>query len=119
MNQTDKQIEGTQGEKLAAKYLTRQGLKLIEKNYRCRFGEIDLIFNQGRCLIFVEVRVRSNPNFGGAASSIDQRKQEKLIRTAKYYLSQSGDKQELPCRFDVVLLNHRSEIEWIKNAFSE
>ena len=107
---------GAQAEQLAADYLQRQGLRLITKNYRSRFGEIDLILYDGKVLVFVEVRLRRNADFGGAAASIDARKQTKLITTAQQYLS------TLPtvpaCRFDAILLDGSGRIEWLKHAFT-
>lgn len=67
-------------------------------------------------LVFVEVRMRSNTKFGGAAASIDAKKQQKLILTAQYYLGTLA--QTPPCRFDALLLNSSHEVEWLKNAFS-
>lgn len=107
---------GLAAEQLAETYLTKQGLKLVTKNYHCRFGEIDLIMQDDDCLVFVEVRLRSNATFGSAASSITTKKQQKLILTAQHYLQQNGDQQ---CRFDALLMRKVSnaEIEWIRNAF--
>ena len=106
---------GAQAEQAAAAYLVKRGLQLVEKNYRCRFGEIDLIMRAGVTLVFVEVRSRSSRAFGGAAASIDARKQRKLIAAAQHYLAQLG--KPPPCRFDALLFEG-SEIEWIQNAFS-
>lgn len=107
---------GGQAEKLAAVYLNRQGLKLLASNYQCRFGEIDLVMREGKTLVFVEVRLRSNANFGGAAMSITATKQQRLARTAEHYLQQHG---ESACRFDAILMSamDTASIEWIKNAF--
>ncbi len=106
---------GQQAENLAADFLQRQGLRVVERNYRCRVGEIDLIMDDGATRVFVEVRLRRNRNFGGAAESITPSKQGKLIRAAQHYL-QKLPKQP-PCRFDAVLLDGL-KIEWIKDAFS-
>lgn len=109
---------GAQAEQLAAQYLQGQGLKLLQMNYTCRFGEIDLIMLDGETHVFVEVRLRSSTAFGGAAASIDTRKQTKLVRTAQHYLSRM---QRLPpCRFDAILMQSSDSrhIAWIRNAFS-
>ncbi|MEQ1518096.1 MAG: YraN family protein [Usitatibacteraceae bacterium] len=112
---------GDDGEKLAETYLTKQGLTLVERNYRCRYGEIDLIMREGETLVFVEVRLRKplrgQADFGGALASITGSKQAKLIATAQHYLT--GLKQMPPCRFDAVLLNglRVTDVEWLKNAF--
>ena len=109
---------GAQAEQTAARYLQQQGLQLVESNYRCRFGEIDLILRDGKILVFAEVRMRSSGDFGGAAASIDSRKQAKLIRAAQSYLANISN---IPaCRFDAVLLKSAEgleDIEWVKNAF--
>lgn len=109
---------GCVAEQRALDHLTRHGLKLIETNYRSRFGEIDLILRDGDVLVFTEVRMRSSNNFGGAAASITVAKQAKLIKTAHHYLTQFT--RPPACRFDAVLLGatHDGAIEWIKNAFS-
>lgn len=107
---------GGDAERMAAAYLQQQGLILVTSNYRCRFGEIDLIMRDGKALVFVEVRLRSNASFGGAGMSITAAKQQKLTRTAEHYLQQHGD---AACRFDAVLMDKPStqHIEWIRNAF--
>jgi putative endonuclease len=108
---------GLDAEKLAATFLANHGLKLVAQNYHCRFGEIDLIMKDGQSLVFIEVRLRSNSQFGSAAASITPQKQQKLSLTAQHYLQQSNDKSA--CRFDVILMQKLdiSAIEWIKNAF--
>ena len=109
---------GEAAENLAAAYLQRAGLKLVERNYRCRFGEIDLIARDGATLVFVEVRMRSSERFGGAAASITRAKQHKLLRTARHYLA--GIARAPQCRFDAMLINgNTNAIEWLKNAFTE
>jgi putative endonuclease len=90
-------------------------LKLVARNYRSRFGEIDLIMRDSETLVFVEVRMRGSKDFGGAAASIDARKQAKLISTAQLYLATLAHIP--PCRFDAVLLDSSDNVEWVKNAF--
>ena len=108
---------GVQAEQRAVQYLQQQGLKLIEQNYRGRFGEIDLIMQDGTSLVFIEVRLRRNANFGGAAASIDAPKQQRIIRTAQQYLA--GLAHIPPCRFDAVLMDDvkSDNVQWLKNAF--
>lgn len=108
---------GAQAEQLAAKFLQRHGLKLVQQNYRCRYGEIDLIMQDANTLVFAEVRLRQRKDFGGAAASIDAAKQGRLIRTAQHYLSTLP--RTPPCRFDALLLQAAdgSDIQWIKDAF--
>ena len=105
---------GAQAEQQAARYLQQQGLKPVAQNYRGRFGEIDLIMQDGATLVFVEVRLRRSANFGGAAASIDAHKQRRIIRTAQQYLA--GLAHIPPCRFDAVLMD-ASGVQWLKNGF--
>jgi putative endonuclease len=109
---------GALAEEAAAEFLTGRGFRLLERNYRCRFGEIDLIMSDGRTLVFVEVRYRRNNSFGGAVASITGAKREKLLRAARHYMAA---RNEFPaCRFDAVLLSgDTQELEWIENAFGE
>ena len=108
---------GAQAERWAAQHLRQHGLKPVAENYRGRFGEIDLIMQDGAALVFVEVRLRRNADFGGAAASIDARKQQRLIRTAQQYLA--GLAHIPPCRFDAVLMDDAqgANVQWLKNAF--
>jgi len=109
---------GADAENLAAAFLQQQGLRLVARNYRCRFGEIDLIAREGATLVFVEVRMRASARFGGAAASITAAKRRKLLRTARHYLS--GASRMPACRFDALLLNGRNgSFEWLKNAFTD
>ncbi|ROH84110.1 YraN family protein [Pseudomethylobacillus aquaticus] len=107
---------GAQAEALAADYLQHQGLRLLERNFRSRYGEIDLIMQDSQTLVFVEVRLRRHADYGGALASITADKQRKLRITADYYLQSHGNQ---PCRFDVILMSSLAtgDIEWICNAF--
>ena len=111
--------KGEDAEQYAASYLQNQQLKLLQQNYRCRFGEIDLIMRDNGTLVFVEVRMRTSEAFGGAAASITAAKQAKLLRTARHYIAELNT--EPACRFDVILLSGSDgkKVEWIKNAFGE
>lgn len=108
---------GQRAEDLAAEFLERQGLDLVERNYRCRFGEIDLIARDGSILVFVEVRMRAGMGFGGAAASITAVKRGRLTRAARHYLA--GAARMPACRFDALLVSGTDAIEWIRNAFDE
>jgi len=107
---------GDNAERLAAEYLQQQGLTLITSNYRCKFGEIDLVMRDAKTLVFVEVRLRTNSKFGGAASSITPAKQRKLAMAAEHYLQKHG---QANCRFDAILMGtaDTGKLEWIRNAF--
>lgn len=108
---------GREGEALAARFLEGRGLKVVERNFRVRGGEIDLICRDGKVLVFVEVRLRSRQDFGGAAASIGHGKRQRLILAARHFLA---GKQDCDCRFDCVLLAglDAGRIEWIRDAFS-
>ncbi|GAB4128699.1 MAG: hypothetical protein Fur0040_11640 [Sideroxydans sp.] len=108
---------GALAEEIAARYLQQRGLRLLHRNYRSRFGEIDLILEDGDTLVFAEVRLRSRSDFGGAAASIDTRKQQRLALTARHFLASLP--QQPPCRFDAVLLTatEAGEVVWLKDAF--
>ncbi|WP_295798833.1 YraN family protein [uncultured Microbulbifer sp.] len=120
---------GTQMEVVAAQHLRAAGLKILECNFKSRFGEIDLIARDGETLVFVEVRFRRSNRFGGAGMSVDWRKQRKLHATASNYLQYR--RLDCPCRFDVIAIEHAGgapaghgetpplNIEWIKNAFGQ
>lgn len=108
--------DGKAAEDAAADFLQQKGLKLIARNFRCPYGEIDLIMQDGKTLVFVEVRLRSSSDFGGAAMSITQSKQQKLKRSAERYMQLHG---ECACRFDAILMQsiNTGAIEWVHNAF--
>lgn len=102
-------------------HLLANGLILISKNFRCRLGEIDLIMQDGERLVFVEVRLRSNRNYGDGFSSVTYTKQKKIIRTARHYLANKTYYANVECRFDVVsvsLENGNHCLDWITDAFS-
>jgi putative endonuclease len=107
---------GRLAEDLAARFLEGHKLAVIARNHRCRGGEIDLICRDGRALVFVEVRLRRNGDFGGAAASVTPAKQRRIVLAARHYLAATG-KHGFDCRFDCVLLDGQ-RIEWIKDAFS-
>ncbi|HSD59430.1 MAG TPA: YraN family protein [Burkholderiales bacterium] len=111
--------DGAAAERLAQRYLEARGLSLVERNYRCRFGEIDLVMRDGDTLVFVEVRLRTHSGFGGAAASITGAKRGRLLRAARHYLA--GLERAPDCRFDAVLLAAPSDaaIEWLRDAFGE
>lgn len=110
---TERQKIGANGEERALAYLQQQGLRLVERNFRCKMGEIDLIMRQDAVLVFVEVRARADDRHGGAAASITPAKQRRLIRTAQFYLQRL---RTLPaCRFDVIAIDGDT-LRWLKNV---
>lgn len=112
---------GQRGEDEAARHLEAQGLRLLERNYRCRGGEIDLVMREGNTLVLVEVRLRASAEFGGAAASVGPRKQRRFILAARHLLMTRPEFRSLPMRFDVVALDGGTEgmtkIDWIRDAF--
>jgi len=104
---------GENAEARAADYLGANGLVIIERNWHCRFGEIDLIAHDGETLVFVEVRQRSNRRFGGAAFSITPAKRARLLATSALYLAQLHPQP--PCRFDAICIEG-STLTWLKNC---
>lgn len=113
-----KSLLGRTAETHAERFLESKGLKRVARNWRCRFGEIDLIMQDQRTLVFVEVRLRSSAKFGGAAASVTSGKQRKLLAAAKLYLSNLAELP--PCRFDVIALSDSDVApEWIKSAFDD
>ncbi len=111
-------VTGYLAETYACFYLRKRGLRLIQRNYHCRGGEIDLIMRQQQCLVFVEVRYRRSTHFGNAAETVSRRKQQRLIKTAYLYLQKHSLTQQA-CRFDVITLHglHPIVIEWLPDAF--
>ena len=112
---------GRDAESFACHYLEARGLSLIERNYRRRQGEIELIMNDTGSLVFVEVRFRRQTRFGSGAESIDRRKQTKIVACARGYLQTHPEMTTRPCRFDVVSISGDvgdPSVEWIQDAFS-
>jgi len=117
---TSKQRIGNLAEDMACQYLLKQKMTLIQRNYRCRQGEIDLIMLDAAQLVFVEVRSRRSTKFGSGAETVDARKQRKLIATASHYLQKYDARSKQSSRFDVISINTSAsdaQILWIKDAF--
>ena len=103
----------------AADYLRAQGLSLIEKNYRCREGEIDLIMRDRETLVFVEVKQRTAERFGSAAATVTDKKLAKIFRTAESFLQKYPELAKLRARFDVVAFqNSNPTPQWFKSVFT-
>ncbi len=110
------QQQGHQYEQHALAHLQGRGLKLVETNYRCRGGEIDLIMRDGGTLVFVEVRQRSSASHGGALASIHGEKKRRLVCAAQTYLLRFTEAP--PCRFDVVAVEGGT-VDWLSNVIYE
>jgi putative endonuclease len=114
-----RQVLGKQGEEVAERYLMKKGYKLVERNYRCAAGEVDLIVLDRRVIVFVEVKTRSGDRFGSPLEAVEARKQRKMMRAAQFFLSQKGLHQR-DARFDVVGISWpggKPIVEHIENAF--
>jgi putative endonuclease len=115
--------EGEKFERRAAQWLRERGMRLLARNFRTKLGEIDLVALDDGCLVFVEVRVRHNTRFAGAAASVGRDKQRRLQRTALLFLQQRPDLANFPCRFDVIAFEPRqfapgTALRWIRAAFT-
>lgn len=114
---------GQQAEHAALNFLKQQGLTFIARNYRCRLGEIDLIMQDQKSLVFIEVRYRKSTKFGSSAESVSNNKQQKIIRCAAHYLLHASKNESPACRFDVIAIypsgtgKSSLQFDWIKNAF--
>lgn len=112
----NKRAIGIDYEKLAGEYLKSQGYEILEYNFRCHMGEIDIIAKDGGYLVFIEVKYRSSKRQGTPLEAVDIRKQRKISKTASYYCLTHGYGESMPCRFDVVGIE-RSEYIVVQNAF--
>ena len=113
MPRTPQQRLGRQGEDRALAHLQAQGLTLLERNFLCKAGELDLIMLDGPVLGFVEVRQRASARFGGAVYSVTPAKQQRLLRAAQYYLLRH--KIPPPCRFDLIAIDEE-KLSWVQNV---
>ena len=112
----NKRSLGTTWEEQAAEFLKREGCEILERNFRGRRGEIDLIVRDGRYLVFVEVKYRKNADSGFPEEAVDYRKQRIISRVAQEYLLKKRLSETTPCRFDVVAICGE-RVRHIKNAF--
>ena len=114
--------KAVKAEKQALQFLKKQGLRLISKNFACSMGEVDLVMQDKETLVFIEVRFRSSSAYGSAASTITNKKQQKLRKTAAYFLQNHPKHNHRTCRFDAVAVSDndaapKKSLEWIKSAF--
>jgi putative endonuclease len=118
---TSRKKSGNDAEQQACKYLQSNGLKLVEKNFTTKAGEVDLIMrdtnSNSEMLVFVEVRYRKNTDFGGAAASVTPKKQQRIIKAALAYQQKHAPQSSM--RFDVVAIEgDNRELNWIQSAFT-
>jgi putative endonuclease len=112
--------EGRLGERLACWRLILSGCRIVETNYRTRYGEIDIVALDGRELVFVEVKTKRSKDYGPPEEAVDKRKQQKITRMAMMYLAEKGGGQDTACRFDVVTVDLSGvlpRVRMIPNAF--
>jgi putative endonuclease len=112
---------GQQAEQHAISYLLDRGLTLIDKNYRCPLGEIDLIMRDHKEIVFIEVRLRNNQAFADGIDSVTLAKQKKIIKTAHHFLAKHNLYDKVNCRFDIIGLCYQAtqiNFVWIADAFS-
>jgi putative endonuclease len=118
---TQKQLIGQAAENIAADFLQAKGLDILERNYLRQLGELDIVARDRDVLVIAEVRTRATNLYGGAAASVDPRKQQRIIRAANQLLQQRKDLARLRVRFDVIVVSNIASktpaIEWIQHAF--
>jgi len=113
-------IAGAQWEKTAESFLLARGLRLLQRNFSSRFGEIDLIMEDEGTVVFVEVKYRKSSSHGSGADAVTFHKQGRISRTAAWYLAKNPQRAEQICRFDVLSIDSQKKdkgINWIKSAF--
>ena len=112
--------QGQRWERVAESFLRRRGLKLLNRNYRCRLGELDLVMQHRGQLVFVEVRYRRSDRCGDGAETVGPAKQRRLASTAAHYLARNPRRAARACRFDVVSIGGSGDavrVQWVRNAF--
>ena len=114
----NKRQTGAYYEREAGRYLEQMGYEILEYNYRCRFGEIDIVAKDGEYVVFCEVKYRADGRKGIPLEAVDVRKQKVIFRCAMYYLTEHH-LEDVPCRFDVIGIQGKDgKVTYIKNAFT-
>lgn len=108
---------GQRGETVAASFLEKEGIRILMKNFRCKYGEIDLIAKDQNVFLIVEVKMRSTNRQGFACEAVDWRKQRKICRTYDYFRMKYQISDFIPVRFDVIEIDKEDNCHWIQNAF--
>lgn len=119
MQRINKRQIGAKQEQFACKWLEQRGYRIVERNFRCRSGEIDIVAREGGYLVFVEVKYRRSGESGLPQEAVDWRKQRAISRVALYYLHRFGYQETTPVRFDVVALSGQESLvaALYQNAF--
>ncbi len=112
----NKRAVGSKYELLAVDYMEEQGMRILERNYRCKQGEIDIVGKEAQYLLFVEVKYRKNTSSGYPAEAVTPAKQKRIYQIARHYLYEHHLSEDTPVRFDVVAILGQ-EIQYIRNAF--
>lgn len=105
-------------EQFAARYLESQGFEILEMNYRCRIGEIDIVAREGRYLVFTEVKYRTDGRKGDPLEAVNKHKQRTILKVAMFYMKDKGLDTDTPCRFDALGISENGSIRLVRNAFS-
>ena len=108
---------GQNGETVAAAFLEKEGVRILMRNFRCKFGEIDLIGKDHDSFLVVEIKMRSTKRQGLPCEAVDWRQQRKICRTYDFFRMKYQISDFVPVRFDIVEVNHNDECHWIQNAF--
>ena len=112
-----RKLLGRDGENAAAAYLESRGIHILMRNYRCHFGEIDIIARENSCYLMIEVKTRKGLRWGFPAEAVDRRKQIRISRTCDYFRMRYHLPEDTPVRFDVIEVDLQLECRWIRNAF--
>lgn len=112
----NKRLLGSEKEDYAYKYLTDHGVRIVDKNFRSKKGEIDIIGYDGETLVFFEVKFRSDSSKGYASEAVGYTKQKTISRVSDFYRMKNNIPDTYPCRFDVIAIDGEN-VSWIKNAF--
>lgn len=115
--ESNKRKTGQKYEEMAVQYLRGKGYRILKRNYRCPWGEIDVIAKHGEYLVFIEVKYRGSCAYGTPAEAVDGRKQRRISRAALSFYGGNGYEQNVPCRFDVIGVDGKGVISHIENAF--
>ncbi len=109
-------IAGDYYESMAAEYLQHNGFQIIERNYKCKFGEIDIIAKKNNTISFIEVKYRKNTDFGYAIEAVSKEKQNRIRKTAAYYIKERKPEKNTAYSFDIVLIQGKI-MEYYSNCF--
>ena len=114
----NRKLFGDYGENIASKYLAKNGYEIIQKNFRTKYGEIDIVAKENNTLVFVEVKTRENGKFASPFTAVGKNKQKHIIKASLCYLKNKKLLEKVRCRFDVVsITGNCNKIELIKDAF--